>query len=732
MNEYLTYSDVNIVPKYSEISSRSNVDISTELCGYELDIPVIASPMESVMGIHMFRVLNKNGATGAFHRFGDQNLPGSIYSDSPIIPSIGVDKEPPEFAQYIDTVLIDVAHGHHQKVKWTIEHLNDYQPTLDIIAGNVATPEAAISLIKWGADAIRVGVGGGCFASGTRILMANGTYKNIEDVEPGERVINKNGNPVEVKKRIYSGKKRVLKYNHSNFYKSTRATPDHKHWVGDYSSCITTQKSQGYKEALNRPTKNGENKVKWRKIGNTENCVLLSPNNINFDLREDFEVNIKNYYNRDSKNKYATLKPNYNTGYIFGTYLGDGYSRSVKTSTREKENYENTITGCYWSFGPNQNYLAEKLKSCLIKEFPNSSVKIETPKERKDNIHRIYLSSSGFARFTSKVFFSENERYLPEEFLVSDKDYLKGLYDGLVDSDGSIRDNTENESYRFYNTSKKLIELFNILTYLVEDHFPYSTKREKTIGGLEGASVDKLKDPFVSSSLSKPKRRIVRDTYQVSPLEQINSSNTEKVKTWDLWVDDETHSFVANNVIVHNSVCTTRVKTGVGVPMISCIQDITNTLDKYKREQNSNIFYSGDSAWINDADLDVPVIADGGMKTPGDIAKALAAGADAVMLGSMLAGTDEAPGEIIEVDGQKMKKYYGSASKEQKGNNNYVEGVSELVPYKGSVVDILDDIKDGLQSAFSYVGASNLEEFHENAELIQVSQNGHKEGTAHI
>ena len=79
-----------------------------------------------------------------------------------------------------------------------------------------------------------------------------------------------------------------------------------------------------------------------------------------------------------------------------------------------------------------------------------------------------------------------------------------------------------------------------------------------------------------------------------------------------------------------------------------------------------------------------------------------------------------------------MKKYYGSASREQKGNNNYVEGVSELVPYKGSVVDILDDIKDGLQSSFSYVGASNLEEFHNNAELIQVSQNGHKEGTAHI
>lgn len=336
MDEKLSYDDVNILPKYSEISSRDNVDISTEICGHELDIPVIAAPMESVMGMDMHVALTNHGANGIFHRFNGntqyRDLRWCRENKGELIPATGIHPSEYRLGVYnsygVNTILIDVAHGHHQYVKETLEFIkNNFD--FNIIAGTVATPEAAVDLVKWGADCLRVGIGAG-------------------------------------------------------------------------------------------------------------------------------------------------------------------------------------------------------------------------------------------------------------------------------------------------------------------------------------------------------------------------------------------------------SCCTTREKTGVGVPMISCIRKIAEEVETRNRELHQV------------RDNPITVIADGGIKSAGDICKALAAGADAVMAGSLFAGTNEAPGEIIEVDGKKMKKYYGSASFEQKGEQNYVEGVSSLVPYKGSVVDILKDIKDGIRSSFSYVGASNLEEFHENAELIKVSQNGHKRGKAHI
>ena len=180
------------------------------------------------------------------------------------------------------------------------------------------------------------------------------------------------------------------------------------------------------------------------------------------------------------------------------------------------------------------------------------------------------------------------------------------------------------------------------------------------------------------------------------------------------------------------SMCTTRIVTGCGLPTLGSITDCST--------------------------LGVPLIADGGIRTSGDIAKALAAGATAVMLGSMLSGTEETPGDIVAFETKEYsgvpylnyyhdykqahsslwhKEYRGSASLESYKVQNKVashrapEGERTLVKYKGPVKDVLQNISGGLKSAFSYVGAKNMTEFREYATLVRVTSNGAAESKAH-
>jgi IMP dehydrogenase len=178
------------------------------------------------------------------------------------------------------------------------------------------------------------------------------------------------------------------------------------------------------------------------------------------------------------------------------------------------------------------------------------------------------------------------------------------------------------------------------------------------------------------------------------------------------------------------SICSTRVQTGHGVPTLQSIFDCTQS------------------------DRDVALIADGGIRTSGDIVKALAAGADFVMLGSLLAGTQESPGEIISPSDSVMvvenaeegyvyadspgllKKYRGMASVEAqvdwRGHTSSVEGVSTTIPYKGPVRDILSTLEKGIRSGLSYSGASSLAELHARSVFMKQSYSGAMESSAHI
>lgn len=172
--------------------------------------------------------------------------------------------------------------------------------------------------------------------------------------------------------------------------------------------------------------------------------------------------------------------------------------------------------------------------------------------------------------------------------------------------------------------------------------------------------------------------------------------------------------------IGNGALCETRIRTGIGVPQVTAIIEAVKG--------------------IEECGIDVPIIADGGIRTPGDVAKALSLGADSVMLGSLLSGTKESPGRIQKIgmwpNEQLFKKYRGSASAETKNAHGLeeknVEGNSKLIPYKGKLKRVTDDISDGLRSAMSYVNASNLSEFRSNSEHVIVTQNGLIEAKPHL
>ena len=164
------------------------------------------------------------------------------------------------------------------------------------------------------------------------------------------------------------------------------------------------------------------------------------------------------------------------------------------------------------------------------------------------------------------------------------------------------------------------------------------------------------------------------------------------------------------------SICSTRIMTGHGVPTFQSVLDCAQPLPGRPRAK---------------------LIADGGIKTAGDIVKALAAGADFVMLGSMLAGTDETPGALFQrQDGTTYKMYRGMASKEAqydwRGEARSLEGVSTTVPGRGPVGNILKDLAQNIRSGLSYSGAKNISELQEKSEFIIQSGASQVESGTHI
>lgn len=702
----LDFNDVLIKPNdVSDIISRSEIDI-TDNNGM---LPLFTAPMDTVVDTNNFEEFEKLGINVCLPRgeFGGENsfISYSLKDFKELYLNCEAD-DVPKFH-----VLIDTANGHIKDMVDTIvEAKKIWGDKMVLMVGNIANPNTYVMLSDAGADYIRVGIGNGCFAKGSRVLMSNGYYKNIEDINIGEYVINMHGQPVKVKRVINNGFREVLSVKTSMSPKPTFVTNNHEYYVGNYSK--KTKDSKGYKKSI---TSNS-----WRFISEyTDDFTPLFPTNIHFNLKNSFRIDLTDYaINKKYCENYNTLiEPSYEVGYIFGTFLGDGNS-VIKENLLEGINglKKSTSGSVHWSFGLNEIVIAEKLKQSIKKVF-NLDVTIE----ETDNMLKVHLYNKPLAHFLSD-FNKKDEKSLPKKLLVNDVNYLRGIYDGLIDSDGNHgTDNDKRKS--FHNTSLELIELFNIIHFKLNNELPNSNVRLDNTSNLVETS-----NPLYGSRLllegnrrkTKCEKFIINKITEHKPTDEI-------VEVFDIEVDCETHSFILDNCIVHNSGCLTTQQTGVGYPMASLIRGC------YWKSCTMN--------------KPAKIVADGGMKTYSDIIKALALGADYVMLGSILNKCLESCGKNyifkkipITPNGAKKgyklgmsiyKKFRGMSTKEvQKKWGNTIlktsEGVVRYQKVEYTLRGWVDNFDSYLRSAMSYSDAKNLTEFTEKAEIIKISNNSYK------
>lgn len=729
-----TFDDFMLAPVHSEIRSRKDPDLSTQLYGQTFGLPLVSSPMNTVTEEDMLVTMGLAGSIAVLHRYMPVEAQIQVLAKaitrlqnvglSPdtlerhLYVSVGANGDSMErVARLYDSLgwqnfCIDVANGHSVSAVERTRAIRELYPTARIMAGNVVTLDGTYRLAEAGANSIRVGIGPGCFASGTRILMANGTYKNIENVRPRDRVINKNGQAVAVKNSWCTGRRKVMSYRHTLFYKPTVCTPDHKHFLRDISDKPKDyiKNHGGYCGAARK------NKPNWKSIGEIQNAILTLPNNIEFDLNDSFAVELKKRTSGNDVHNFvykvdSIIKPDYNSGYIFGTFLGDGNAHCTE--------YKNSKNGqINWVFGGHEAATAQKLKKSIQKTI-GKTAKIDI-KEKTILVSLYYKPLADYLN----TFGKKDKKNLPSELLVNNKEYLMGIYDGLIDSDGHSSKNDEG----FTNTSENLLELFGVLRYMLYGTFPNMYMKQKSVGKLNSCNVKNLKQGYRTQILKTANSRVYEQEQLIKIL-NIGCQSDSEVLVYDIEVDCPTHSFIANNVVVHNSMCTTRVVTGHGIPQLSAIEDCVNIKNQFE--------YNGK---IMPGYPDVGIIADGGLRSSGDIVKALAIGADAVMLGSLLAGTSATPGEIHkDPETQQLYKYYhgmaseaGRSSWYDRSKTSFVpEGESTRIPYKGDTAKVIESLIGGVRSGMSYAGAGNLAELRENAQWRRITSSGQHEGTPH-
>ncbi len=684
----------------------------------------------------------------------------------------------------VDCIVIDTAHGHSIRVIEAVKKIKSKYIDIQVVAGNVATFEGTKALIDAGVDAVKVGIGPGsiCFDENAMILMSDNGIKRIADVQVGENVISHSGRVRTVTKtyrRKYKGQ--MVEINVGGCPDKLSVTPNHEFLAVTFDAPDSVRKKSVAKYFFSKPKYNKG--LRWVCADELKpQDVLAIPKqryeveNILFDMKEfvphyNFDSNSvwanKPSRNSNEENYYDLASHFETTPRVIGT-IGGG-KRNLIDSLSEQVNkylvqtsYERfmqpqkthrfvspdaqlmRLLGYYiaegyvvgnennrqlrFAFGSYEQDYADDVCKLIKDIFGYGETKIRpTPR----HVLEVMIHNHAIARFFEMLIPKDGRnKRLPVSVLNQSKENLRELLIGALRGDGCLKD-SRRVAYKTASPhlAHQIAEVFMRLGYLASiqsyksANEKWSTTYHVRIGGEQ---CKRFAEEFSELGLQFPsniktKQDVFSDeNYFYVSIRAIESKEKE-LYVYNLEVEED-HTYIANRVAVHN--CTTRVVTGAGVPQITAITECVRA----SKETN------------------IPIIADGGIKYSGDVVKALATGADTVMIGSLFAGVEEAPGEVILFQGRYFKTYRGMGSigaMKEGSKDRYAqesteiesklvpEGIEGRVPYRGTLAEMVTQLVGGLRSGMGYTGCHSIKELQQNAKFVRITSAGLRESHVH-